>query len=468
MNKKFAAISICVFMAILILPSACWLGLKVVSLADGGVMESLDFDLGENRNKAEFPKEFGQDLTAELEAYYNDRLPFRSVAIFANRKLTSLLETPYHGKISPFLYGLFYDEQPGAVLAAEDEAENPENLGRLETTGNDALWEQEEKGNDYLEVENETGQIEEASQETLADAAEGEKSLDTYLAPKIYNNATIEGRDKWLFLAIENSLEDYLGTNLLSNQQMDDYVNAMDRLQGICDVQGKQLYFMIAPNKEQVYAEYMPSYTIESSYKRVQYLMDYIHANSEVNIIYPFEELVAEKEDFQLYYKNDTHWNNAGAFIGVQALYRMMGVETMGLSEIEVEQIAFEHGDLVSMGNLNLSDYTGDINYQVKYKTQAVFESEQGNQFDALLYHSVTPSAEPCNFVMIGDSFKANMSQYLVRDFSDCTFCHMQNISDPALADALEKADIIVIESVERYDFTLPDTINGVCSILEQ
>ena len=55
----------------------------------------LDFDLGENRSKVFLPEAFSSSFMGEVEVYYNDRLPFCSVIISVNRKLTSLIEKLY-------------------------------------------------------------------------------------------------------------------------------------------------------------------------------------------------------------------------------------------------------------------------------------------------------------------------------------------------------------------------------------
>ena len=52
----------------------------------------------------------------------------------------------------------------------------------------------------------------------------------------------------------------------------------------------------------------------------------YVKENSDINIIYPINELKAAKKYWQIYYKYDTHWNNMGAFVGVQSLYKALDI----------------------------------------------------------------------------------------------------------------------------------------------
>ena len=79
MKRKIQLMAAAAFMALLILPSLAWGVLCMIGEKDPMLMESLDPDLGENRNKASFPESFDPDeFTGQLESYYNDRAPFRN------------------------------------------------------------------------------------------------------------------------------------------------------------------------------------------------------------------------------------------------------------------------------------------------------------------------------------------------------------------------------------------------------
>ena len=49
--------------------------------------------------------------------------------------------------------------------------------------------------------------------------------------------------------------------------------------------------------------------------------MDYLKQNTDVRVVYAKQTEIDQKsEDYKLWYKYDTHWNNLGAFVGEQAL----------------------------------------------------------------------------------------------------------------------------------------------------
>ena len=404
--KNFSIISIALFLAVLILPTAIWV---VGKLLPGKPINVFQFDLGENRAQAQFPTEYSSTLGLDLEAFYNDRLPFRSVLITANRGLTAASEKPYDNIISPFLVKTFYSKP------SED----------------------------------------------------GSVAID-YMPPKVHNNLTIQGRDGWLFLAVEGALDDYLGTNILSEEEMEEYLTRMVKLQEICMAQGKELYFIIPPNKAQVYPEKMPSYTIENDYRRVERLVDYIRANSDIKIAYPLEEMIESKELMQLYFKTDTHWNEAGAFIGVQALYSLMGMPTTDLESLSYYQKDFNEGDLIPMGNLNREDFPADINFEIEYRPEVGVTALDDGQAGDPIYKTVSNSTNECNFCIIGDSYRAFMSKYIMKDFSHYYQLYTKFFSEPGNREIVRDADIIVVECVERFNSTLLETLDTLCDYLEQ
>lgn len=78
-------IRIWMFLAVLVLPGMIWYGVGCLAPE---VREEWDFDLEENRAKAELPEfVLEKDCTQKLECYYNDNIPFRSFLITWEQKL---------------------------------------------------------------------------------------------------------------------------------------------------------------------------------------------------------------------------------------------------------------------------------------------------------------------------------------------------------------------------------------------
>lgn len=370
-RKIIRRISIALFLCVLILPQVSWTVLKLVCGDNSRVMERLDYDLGENRELAAFPDDADiGSITSELEAYYNDHAPYRSALITINRRINSKLERAYTMNVQPVLVALAdmthtatkpdvngnegsnegqtdtenstrYAQgdnagENGAIKdnIIENSADDPNggnaDVGKEESStsgknehgsisggvdsedmsGNTHSGQKPGNGkNESGEMSSNAGGVDESGG-TSENNGSADSSDKLPYFPAREMNGTIFGRDDWMFCNYDNSIAYYCGSNLMSEQQMKDKLSLMQKLQNICDSRGVQLQFMIAPNKEQVYSEYMPTYTIENSYKRVPEFIDYVKRNSSVKIIYPIDELRAAKSTMSTYYKYDTHWNH--------------------------------------------------------------------------------------------------------------------------------------------------------------
>lgn len=282
-------------------------------------------------------------------------------------------------------------------------------------------------------------------------------------------NGTIFGRDDWMFCNYDNSIAYYCGSNLMSEQQMKDKLSLMQKLQNICDSRGVQLQFMIAPNKEQVYSEYMPTYTIENSYKRVPEFIDYVKRNSSVKIIYPIDELRAAKSTMSTYYKYDTHWNHYGSFIATQALYKDMGLDYVSPDSVNYSEGSCIWGLVITAG-LSWKDYERDYDHIPDYKPEIELFNTDGvidhiHTEKSAVYRTDSTASSQRRFVMVGDSFRLYMMPYLERDFPHVSIAHRDNIHD--IEDDIRQADILVVECVERLDDSLNGTILQLIDILE-
>ena len=95
--NKVRRIGIALFIIMLTVPSMIWGALGMISFCDHDFKASLEYDVGEKREKSEIADSVTDVSPSEmLENYYNDRIPFRSEIITINKKLTEMVERPYN------------------------------------------------------------------------------------------------------------------------------------------------------------------------------------------------------------------------------------------------------------------------------------------------------------------------------------------------------------------------------------
>ncbi len=562
-NKAFSLIFISIFVAILILPMLTWGALKLISPA---TVEKLSFDTGEQRNFATFPETFHpQTFTAEVETWFNDNLPFRSVLYKTQENMINSLEKPYTETLRPALVKLFHGNQQVTPGPGPGQLENPfdstetepvvtetETLPEFETeseTGGPSACQhlyaeesvvvQEATCTEYGVIGYECSECGHIGKKAYSAKAEhvllsnhpelprcGEKYEETvscqncdfsetkllekghvqgeiiqkvepsyltygytlvgckdcngeyrtalsdklyytdYLPPLYHGKDVIEGRDKWLFYRGNNSESFYKGTNLLSDDELANYINIYQRLKQVCDQKGIQLVIAAFPNKEQVYSEYMPSFEIATHTKRVERWAAYLNANTEVDVVYPLKELLAAKPYFDLYYKYDTHWNNAGGFIGYQALLKALGFETTDLINLPSKRVDAGNGDMISIGSLSASVYRGDnYNYNITYRPDVTVKTlyTEGH-----ISHAESNGHIDLNFVMLSDSFRGAIRGFVEKDFTDCFLCHRSDINNPKVIEAIQNADVLIISAVERNEADMLNTALKIIQYLSQ
>ncbi len=407
----------------LVLPAAVWIFLSFT-----GLRERLDFDTGENRTKHRIQENTPvNELPKELEAWINDRVPFRSVILAADRKLHAMMELPYSRKIEPFLlkYAMHKEgqEEPASGNAPENEA---------------------------------------AKDHTEASA----ENPDYY--PVKVRNGVILGREGWLF--IDQEMMDYLGLNLPGITVLQEYRDAFGRLQKNAEARGMTFAAAAFPNKSRIYPEYMPSMEMSKAF-RLQMIEDDLKKNSSVPFTYVCEEMLEGKSDGLLYYTLDTHWNYKGALIGLNEVYRLLNLPAIDSENLSYTE--FEHvGDLTNILN-SPSAETAELPL---YKPEITAESTAGPEHDYGFHERgyseyISDARDARTIVMIGDSYLVNLSEYVKKDFAHSYFVNRLFL-DTVDPEIIRSADILVFAFCERnstdeFGWYCLDGLSAAAEILE-
>ncbi len=265
------------------------------------------------------------------------------------------------------------------------------------------------------------------------------------------NQGVITGQDGWLFynnLTDDNSIEAYKGMNLFTEEELRQIADKLAVEEEALAEKGTEFILFIAPNKERVYAEKLPEYYgAPADMYRTRQLIDYLCANTDIRVVYPYEELMEAKaaDPRRLYYRLDTHWNELGAYTGVKALLRELDISMPPLEELTVTETEPTICDLADMINLRERLNT-DPDYRLSGYDEYHLTTELHDITGAYIYHC--EGADPRRLFMVRDSFADAMDDLLASRFDDSYMIHYGSYS-PALAEQ-EQPDIYVYETVER------------------
>lgn len=266
----------------------------------------------------------------------------------------------------------------------------------------------------------------------------------------------IVGKNGWLFynsIAAESvsSISDYRKTTKYKLEEKekikDSLLNTRDNLKEN-DI---EFYILVAPNKENVYSDYLESKIGRSNAKfsRIEDLVNYLRKNTDLELIYPKDVLVNNRKIENTYYKYDTHWNYYGGYLGTIELMKNID------SEFEIPKIRLEKMEYAGdLANMNLTSKLTNKEPIVKgFYDDIKFSCEEKPEFK---YCNSNDPIYDKTILFVGDSFRNATIQYLAKLYKNSIFVHRDYFDKKIINDY--NIDIVVYEVVERYSDSLYNT----------
>ena len=246
------------------------------------------------------------------------------------------------------------------------------------------------------------------------------------------------GSGGWLYF--EPTLDDYMGRSM-SEEELERAAAYLLSLQNEAQSRGARFVFTVAPNKNSLYGENMPSYIPQnhagSNAQRLKHYLDLYG----VNYVDLFEVFSACGET--LYYRSDSHWTDRGAALAADAILAA----------------ADKPSDFFSGPFAEGEPHSGDL-YQMLYPTGS--GSEPGERYDPGFSFTLSGDPEGGNALRIKtscsgqsgtllcwrDSFGISLYPYLADRFENALFLRSSNYD----LDEIDRtgADTVLIELVER------------------
>ncbi len=297
-------------------------------------------------------------------------------------------------------------------------------------------------------------------------------SLEAMVFGELDSEKVILGTKKpWLFHRSNDGqpLETYKRTNRFTQEELQKIGENLDTLREELEDAGMRFVLMITPDKEQVYGtDYMPeTIGVASGPTRTEQLIAYMkEAAPKVCIVYPRDVLESAKqfsgqapnqEVESLYYESDTHWNQAGAFIGAQELIKAIAKKTgmSGKLPQPMEEKAFQwsgtvRGDLQKMVKLGRS-YDSKEYIPVQPLQMEITDSVLDGNKEVIWEKSRSLAADclPVSVYLTGDSFRWNLSGFL-QEGAERTIISSRYYFDTEDL-IVQEPDVFVYMIAERY-----------------
>lgn len=267
---------------------------------------------------------------------------------------------------------------------------------------------------------------------------EGNTKLTSFLTGGTYMESTqvLLGKENWLFYKTQNDgqpIYDYMGINHFSEEEMAAMASNLIMTREYFEKEkGVRFVAMTIPNKEIVYEEYMPDTIARvNMVSKGELFAEYMYNNTDVPYIYMKETFAEQKGNYPLFYKTDTHWNQIGAFLGVQEI-----LNTLYGMKASPDSVIFKETQ---------KDFAGDLSViagvEDKYKIDTVYE------FDPASADPAQKRAE--NVIIAGDSFGGFLS-LVAEGYYEKVYWVKQEEFTASMVDEYG-ADVVIWETVERY-----------------
>ncbi len=441
-------IFIVIFLLIIAGPMLSWGILSQINRFNPTIMNALDFDLNEKRTKAEIsiPIDFST-ITNELDAYYNDRLPFRSTMIYTKRYVDAVLDDVFKKRFESTFLKVFAKKKQIVGVKQADVVDG-KTIGYMD---------------EAVDVFRNHG-LKKSEIDPYDDSIE-------YPVQYLNNQKVIIGQSNWLYLN-EINIPYYLGENKFSTEsEIKKYIEPYVKLKNMCDKVNKKLVIFICPEKEEIYPEYMPTMDIAEERERVIDIAKYINENTDITYIYPKEELLKAKKNYLLYKKYDSHWNAIGGYIAANMIKEALGIETIPLRSLSLKKEVTLDADLAYYGNTSVDTLPETFKYIIEnYKNDIDYETVF--QIDNIMKDSFTTHCKQGanhKVFLVGDSFREEPMRFFAKDFQEFYCNTFLNMSEPFIKEEVKRADDIVILLVERNEsIVLPDICKMIYNILSE
>ena len=270
-----------------------------------------------------------------------------------------------------------------------------------------------------------------------------------YYATGIFNsNHVIWGKDDWLFYSSTNSgdpIADYTGSNSFSQPELEQAKENMLSIQDSLLKRNIKFCLLVPPNKENVYSQYMPQKYKHTDKTRTDVLVEYLH-NNGVNVVDAKEELITFDSKYRTYYKQDTHWNELGAYIATQKVLDTFDAELPDIDEgniVQGDTTISDLADMVGLTNVFPNDY-GFTSADIKQVKGNITEESIG---EVKHYHNEKATQNE-SVLLIGDSFREAMVPAILLCFNNVYVVTKDLYSQDIIRNI--EPNYVVLETVER------------------
>jgi hypothetical protein len=167
----------------------------------------------------------------------------------------------------------------------------------------------------------------------------------------------IIGNNGWLFMA-GTEKDAYRGKEPLTELELNTIKAELEYRQKYLSERGCKFYYLIAPTKANVYSEYFPNTIFKlNKLSWSEQLISFLNKNSNVKPVNVLNTLRKNRGNNPLYYKNDNHWTQFGAFYSANEFFNTMKTD---FPQTAIQQLENYNVNKIQKNSGNLSTMISD------------------------------------------------------------------------------------------------------------
>jgi len=259
------------------------------------------------------------------------------------------------------------------------------------------------------------------------------------------------GQDGWMYSIEKNDFEDFLGLNPVSEEKLLSLENEINQKLQPENNKNIKLYFLIAPDKETVYPEYLPGYEKGlDTQRRFRDFYQRLQLDNGIKAINVLDALISAKAMDRVYYKTDSHWNYFGAYTAIEEIVKQMSEDFPSLGPIP---LSFYSTKETVSNNLDLSTILGfpeieETDLSLTPPDSLVVKRTEIRE--GIRSYTSNRSDQPV-LLLVADSFGEYMPLELAGHFSKIILVQYTDDIEPYIKEF--QPDAVLWEKVERTFF---------------
>ncbi|MBK7645226.1 MAG: hypothetical protein IPJ19_19640 [Planctomycetes bacterium] len=152
------------------------------------------------------------------------------------------------------------------------------------------------------------------------------------------SRTVLMGKHGWMFYTGESSVETWRGLRPMDEKLLESWKRVLELRRDRARSLGAQYYFVIGPNKESIYPDYLPNGYEPLGPSRADQFVPWMQAHTDVKIIdlRPCMRAAREQDTPQhhLYYEEGTHWHGRGCMVAAREILRRIGEDFPALASL--------------------------------------------------------------------------------------------------------------------------------------